>query len=69
MRIMQILIGSIFAIAVMMGCGYMIYFLTLITFLPVWMHNVLIILCGIAIIITLYVWITSVIASFRKSED
>jgi len=52
-----------------MGCGYMIFFLTLITFLPIWMHNVLIALCGIAIVITLYIWISSIIAMFRRPTD
>jgi len=69
MRILQVLIGTLFALSLAAGCGYMIYYLTMIPYLPPWLHLLLMVLCGISIIIILYIWISSVIVAFSKREE
>jgi len=69
MRIVRIFIGTLFTFFVSTACGYLIYLLARLTYLPAWLRYVVIGLCAIAILSTLFIWISYIVASLASARE
>lgn len=57
MRVIKTIFGTLFALAAMAGCGYLLYMFFNIKFLPPWLCIVLMALCVVGMIAAVVLWI------------
>lgn len=69
MRMVKLIIGSLFAIAVMGSCGYLSYFFFTVSFLPSGLAILVSVICAIAVLVTLYLWIFSSVSILRQKPN
>lgn len=66
MRAIKLIIGSLFAIAIIGGCGFLTYFFVVTSFLPNWLSIFVAVICVIAALATFYLWITTSVSVLRE---
>ena len=68
MKVFKIILGTAFALALIAGCGYLIYMFLGITYLPKTLSIIIMVLCGIGIYATIHIWSMFISSLGRKKH-
>ena len=69
MKAFKVIFGTLFALALAAGCGYLMYMFYFITYLPHTLSILLMVLCGIGVLATIHIWVIFIRSLKSKKQD
>lgn len=69
MRAVKLIIGSLFALAIIGCCGFLTYFFITASYLPPLLAVSIAAVCAVAVFVTFYLWINSSVNILRDDAE